>query len=228
MNTSLSFQHREVWSRKLLHRFVLWFTDVKIKYWERSKLLCIRESSRWRHQLVFVFLIRLLLVSSSLSSQRQLRDFRPPAFSYSASILDLDPKPFDSIPRQLRLDQKIVTCYLRTGGALPKGPVREKEDCTLLFHPMWAPSLSPEEEDNCGPDAWWRGDAVLVGFWPPSAQSCSSSLHFCCCSARGHLWITRYLSDFQVFVLLIQEHLYRPHREVNSNICHALLERLLL
>uniref|UniRef100_A0A3Q4H4W9 Inositol-pentakisphosphate 2-kinase n=1 Tax=Neolamprologus brichardi TaxID=32507 RepID=A0A3Q4H4W9_NEOBR len=57
-------------------------------------------------------------------------------FSYSASILDLDPKPFDSIPRQLRLDQKIVTCYLRTGGALPKGPVREKEDCTLLFHPM--------------------------------------------------------------------------------------------
>uniref|UniRef100_A0A3Q4H4T7 Inositol-pentakisphosphate 2-kinase n=1 Tax=Neolamprologus brichardi TaxID=32507 RepID=A0A3Q4H4T7_NEOBR len=68
--------------------------------------------------------------------QRQLRDFRPPAFSYSASILDLDPKPFDSIPRQLRLDQKIVTCYLRTGGALPKGPVREKEDCTLLFHPM--------------------------------------------------------------------------------------------
>lgn len=166
LNTSLSFQHREVWSRKLLHRFVLWFTDVKIKYWERSTLLCIRESSRWCHQLVFVFLILLLLVSSSLSSQRQLRDFRPPAFSYSASILDLDPKPFDSIPRQLRLDQKIVTCYLRTGGALPKGPVREKEDCTLLFHPMWAPSLSPEEEDNCGPDAsdeeetqcWWDFD----------------------------------------------------------------------
>lgn len=74
--------------------------------------------------------------NESLSSQRQLRDFRPPAFSYSASILDLDPKPFDSIPRQLRLDQKIVSCYLRTGGALPKGPVREKEDCTLLFHPM--------------------------------------------------------------------------------------------
>ncbi|XP_078105324.1 inositol-pentakisphosphate 2-kinase [Sander vitreus] len=83
-----------------------------------------------------------------LSSQRWLRDFlssRPPAFSYSVSILDLDPKPFDSIPRQLRLDQKIVSCYLRTGGALPKGSMpphsgiftaAEREDCTLLFHPV--------------------------------------------------------------------------------------------
>ncbi|KAM9759867.1 LOW QUALITY PROTEIN: inositol-pentakisphosphate 2-kinase [Menidia menidia] len=76
-----------------------------------------------------------------LSSQRRLRDLRPAAFSYSVSILDLDPKPFDSIPRQLRLDQKIVSCYLRTGGALPKGglplpPAPEREDCTLLFHHM--------------------------------------------------------------------------------------------
>uniref|UniRef100_A0A3Q3KSG3 Inositol-pentakisphosphate 2-kinase n=1 Tax=Monopterus albus TaxID=43700 RepID=A0A3Q3KSG3_MONAL len=70
---------------------------------------------------------------------------RPPAFSYSVSILDLDPKPFDSIPRQLRLDQKIVSCYLRTGGALPKGSLPplpgiftagENEDCRLLFHPV--------------------------------------------------------------------------------------------
>ncbi|XP_068578429.1 inositol-pentakisphosphate 2-kinase isoform X2 [Cebidichthys violaceus] len=83
-----------------------------------------------------------------LSTQRRLRDFlssRPPALSYSVSILDLDPKPFDSIPSQLRLDQKIVSCYLRTGGALPKGSLpphsgiftaAEREDCTLLFHPM--------------------------------------------------------------------------------------------
>ncbi|XP_041812103.1 inositol-pentakisphosphate 2-kinase [Chelmon rostratus] len=80
--------------------------------------------------------------------QRRFRDFlapRPPAFSYSVSILDLDPKPFDSIPRQLHLDQKIVSCYLRTGGALPKGSLpplpgiftaAEREDCTLLFHPV--------------------------------------------------------------------------------------------
>ncbi|XP_040060667.1 inositol-pentakisphosphate 2-kinase isoform X2 [Gasterosteus aculeatus] len=84
----------------------------------------------------------------SLSTQRRLRDFhspRPPALSYSVSILDLDPKSFDSIPSQLRLDQKIVSCYLRTGGALPKGSLSphpgiftaaEREDCTLLFHPV--------------------------------------------------------------------------------------------
>ncbi|XP_013870758.1 inositol-pentakisphosphate 2-kinase [Austrofundulus limnaeus] len=78
-----------------------------------------------------------------LSSQR--RPLRPPAFSSSVSILDLDPKPFDSIPRQLRLDQKIVSCYLRTGGALPKGSLSllpsimasaERDDRTLLFHPV--------------------------------------------------------------------------------------------
>ncbi|XP_047438988.1 inositol-pentakisphosphate 2-kinase [Mugil cephalus] len=77
--------------------------------------------------------------------QRRLRDFRPPAFSYSVSILDLDPKPYDSIPRQLRLDQKIVSCYLKTGGALPKASLSpypgifaaaEREDCTLVFHAM--------------------------------------------------------------------------------------------
>ncbi|KAM8916551.1 inositol-pentakisphosphate 2-kinase isoform 2-T2 [Spinachia spinachia] len=82
-----------------------------------------------------------------LATQRRLRDFLSPrpALSYSVSILDLDPKPFDSIPSQLRLDQKIVSCYLRTGGALPKGSpsphsgiftAAEREDCTLLFHPV--------------------------------------------------------------------------------------------
>lgn len=95
----------------------------------------------------------ILLLCSCLCSQRRLRDFRPPAFSYSVSILDLDPKPFDSIPRQLRLDQKIVSCYLKTGGALPKGSLTpypgifaaaEREDCTLLFHPMWTPGLAAD------------------------------------------------------------------------------------
>ncbi|KAJ4940479.1 hypothetical protein JOQ06_026780 [Pogonophryne albipinna] len=83
-----------------------------------------------------------------LPGQRQHRDFlssRPPAFSYSVSILDLDPKPFDNIPRQLRLDQNIVSCYLRSSCALPKGALpshsgiftaAEREDCTLLFHPV--------------------------------------------------------------------------------------------
>lgn len=103
------------------------------------------------------------LSSFSLPSQRRLRDFissRPPAFSYSVSILDLDPKPFESIPSQLRLDQKIVSCYLRTGGTLPKGSLpplpdiftaAERDDCTLLFHPMWTPNQSGGE-----PDPWRR------------------------------------------------------------------------
>ncbi|XP_061746797.1 inositol-pentakisphosphate 2-kinase isoform X1 [Nerophis ophidion] len=78
---------------------------------------------------------------------RHLRDFfssRPASFSYSVSILDLDPKPFDSIPFQLQLDQKIVSCYTRTGAALPKGTLAasgvitasDRDDCTLLFRPV--------------------------------------------------------------------------------------------
>nr|XP_061814191.1 inositol-pentakisphosphate 2-kinase-like [Nerophis lumbriciformis] len=57
-----------------------------------------------------------------LRGQRRLRDFLPPrpsAFSYSVSILDLDPKPLDSIPLQLGLDHKIVACYERAFALRP-------------------------------------------------------------------------------------------------------------
>lgn len=82
-----------------------------------------------------------LLFLHSLSSQKRLRDFRPQAFSSSVSVLDLDPKPLDSVPRQLRLDQKIVSCYLRTGGTLLNGSLpplpsilaAEREERALLF-----------------------------------------------------------------------------------------------
>ncbi|XP_028302062.1 inositol-pentakisphosphate 2-kinase [Gouania willdenowi] len=76
---------------------------------------------------------------------RRVSVVRPPAFSCSVSVLDLDPKPFDSVARQLRLDQKIVSCYQRTGGTLPKAALptlpaifsaAEREECTLLFHPV--------------------------------------------------------------------------------------------
>uniref|UniRef100_A0A4W6CDM0 Inositol-pentakisphosphate 2-kinase n=1 Tax=Lates calcarifer TaxID=8187 RepID=A0A4W6CDM0_LATCA len=87
-----------------------------------------------------------IMVALVPSTEEEEDDEGPPAFSYSVSILDLDPKPFDSIPRQLRLDQRIVSCYLRTGGSLPKGSLpplpggifaaAEREDCTLLFHPV--------------------------------------------------------------------------------------------
>lgn len=53
--------------------------------------------------------------------------------SFSVSVLDLDPKPFESVPRQLRLDQKIVNGYLRSSSGL-KAP--RDSDCTLLFHPV--------------------------------------------------------------------------------------------
>lgn len=124
--------------------------------------------------------------SSSLPSQRRLRDFispRPPAFSYSVSILDLDPKPLDSIPSQLRLDQKIVSCYLRTGGSLPKGSLpplpdifaaAEREDCTLLFHSMWA--VRPDDDDwrcadasNAGNKSHSRPELLLCVLVPAAA-----------------------------------------------------------
>uniref|UniRef100_A0A8C3AI05 Inositol-pentakisphosphate 2-kinase n=1 Tax=Cyclopterus lumpus TaxID=8103 RepID=A0A8C3AI05_CYCLU len=86
-----------------------------------------------------------IMVALVPSGEEEEDEEGPAALSYSVSILDLDPKPFDSIPSQLRLDQKIVSCYLKTGGALPKGSLSphsgnftaaEREDCTLLFHPM--------------------------------------------------------------------------------------------
>uniref|UniRef100_A0A1A8HQB1 Inositol-pentakisphosphate 2-kinase n=1 Tax=Nothobranchius kuhntae TaxID=321403 RepID=A0A1A8HQB1_NOTKU len=92
---------------------------------------------------------------------------RPHPFSSSVSILDLDPKPFDSISRQLRLDQKIVSCYLKTSGALPKGALpllsnritaTERDDCRLLFHP-WSQRSKVRADQRkvliwcCSPDA---------------------------------------------------------------------------
>ncbi|XP_029907811.1 inositol-pentakisphosphate 2-kinase [Myripristis murdjan] len=85
-----------------------------------------------------------IMVTLVPSSEEEEDDEGLPGFSSSVSILDLDPKPFDSVPRQLRLDQKIVSYFLRTAAALPKGsvprrgiyPAVEREDCTLLFHPV--------------------------------------------------------------------------------------------
>lgn len=74
-----------------------------------------------------------------------LRGSRPPPFTSLVSILDLDPKPFDSILYQLRLDQTIVSFYLKSRSALPEDSVSshpairtapDRDDCTLLFHPV--------------------------------------------------------------------------------------------
>lgn len=66
-------------------------------------------------------------------------------FAFSVSILDLDPKPYESIPHQYKLDSKIVNYYLKSTNATqelpPSSLYTERQDCTLLFHPVWT-SLS--------------------------------------------------------------------------------------
>lgn len=63
-----------------------------------------------------------------------------PRFTYSVSILDLDPKPYDSIPHQYKLDSKIVNYYLRSTVSAQDLPTsnlyKDRQDCTLLFHPV--------------------------------------------------------------------------------------------
>ncbi|XP_028853209.1 inositol-pentakisphosphate 2-kinase [Denticeps clupeoides] len=63
-----------------------------------------------------------------------------PRFSYSVSILDLDPKPYEAIPYQFKLDSKIVNYYLRSTHAKQElatvNRFVEREDCTLVFHPV--------------------------------------------------------------------------------------------
>ncbi|KAJ8259870.1 hypothetical protein GJAV_G00174400 [Gymnothorax javanicus] len=62
--------------------------------------------------------------------------------TYSVSILDLDPKPYEHIPKQYKLDSKIVSYYLRSiqkeqEAAVPSLYLeRDRENCTLLFHPV--------------------------------------------------------------------------------------------
>ncbi|XP_066528632.1 inositol-pentakisphosphate 2-kinase [Hoplias malabaricus] len=62
-----------------------------------------------------------------------------PRFTYSVSILDLDPKPYDSILHQYKLDSKIVNYYLRSTHSSQEPPpssLYTEQDCTLLFHPV--------------------------------------------------------------------------------------------
>ncbi|CAH2312379.1 inositol-pentakisphosphate 2-kinase [Pelobates cultripes] len=56
------------------------------------------------------------------------------SFKYSVSILDLDLKPYESIPHQYKRDSKIVSHYLNHEEAAPSPIFKETEDCTLLLH----------------------------------------------------------------------------------------------
>lgn len=54
------------------------------------------------------------------------------------SVLDLDLKPYESIPHQYKLDGKIVNFYSKTVHAKDAAVVstrfKESEDCTLVLH----------------------------------------------------------------------------------------------
>ncbi|RMC00082.1 hypothetical protein DUI87_23492 [Hirundo rustica rustica] len=59
-------------------------------------------------------------------------------FTFSVSVLDLDLKPYESIPHQYKLDGEIVNYYLKNVQA-KDDPVmsnlfKENEDCTLVLH----------------------------------------------------------------------------------------------
>lgn len=59
-------------------------------------------------------------------------------FTFSVSVLDLDLKPYESIPHQYKLDSEIVNYYLKNVQA-KDDPVmstlfKENEDCTLVLH----------------------------------------------------------------------------------------------
>ncbi|KAK1161452.1 inositol-pentakisphosphate 2-kinase-like [Acipenser oxyrinchus oxyrinchus] len=57
---------------------------------------------------------------------------------YSVSILDLDPKPYENIPHQYKLDGQIVNFYLKSTQAKQDPPTpnlfMDSEDCTLVLH----------------------------------------------------------------------------------------------
>lgn len=58
--------------------------------------------------------------------------------AFSVSALDLDLKPYESIPHQHRLDAKIASYYAKTvhakDGAVAPTRFKEREDCTLVLH----------------------------------------------------------------------------------------------
>ncbi|XP_037652879.1 inositol-pentakisphosphate 2-kinase isoform X2 [Choloepus didactylus] len=59
-------------------------------------------------------------------------------FAFSVSVLDLDLKPYESIPHQYKLDAKIVNYYSKTvhtkEDAAMSARFKENEDCTLVLH----------------------------------------------------------------------------------------------
>ncbi|XP_068940539.1 inositol-pentakisphosphate 2-kinase isoform X1 [Petaurus breviceps papuanus] len=76
-----------------------------------------------------------IMIALSPCLQDECSDQRPvipssrARFTFSVSVLDLDLKPYESIPHQHRLDGKIVSYYLKNAP-----PKKEPDDCTLVLH----------------------------------------------------------------------------------------------
>nr|XP_020738802.1 inositol-pentakisphosphate 2-kinase isoform X4 [Odocoileus virginianus texanus] len=69
------------------------------------------------------------------SDQRPVVPSSRSRFAFSVSVLDLDLKPYESIPHQYKLDGKIVNYYLKTVHAkdatVMSTRFKESEDCTI-------------------------------------------------------------------------------------------------
>lgn len=80
----------------------------------------------------------LKLLFSSSSDQRPVVPSSRSRLAFSVSVLDLDLKPYESIPHQYKLDGKIVSYYSRAvhakDAAVVPTRLRESKDCTLVLH----------------------------------------------------------------------------------------------
>ncbi|EPY77199.1 inositol-pentakisphosphate 2-kinase isoform 4 [Camelus ferus] len=72
------------------------------------------------------------------SDQRPIVPSSRSRFAFSVSVLDLDLKPYESIPHQYKLDGKIVNYYSKTvhakDAAVMSTRFKDSEDCTLVLH----------------------------------------------------------------------------------------------
>ncbi|XP_027621322.1 inositol-pentakisphosphate 2-kinase [Tupaia chinensis] len=72
------------------------------------------------------------------SDQRPVVPSSRSRFAFSVSVLDLDLKPYESIPHQYKLDGKIVSYYSKAvrakDAAVVAARFKESEDCTLVLH----------------------------------------------------------------------------------------------
>nr|XP_054521634.1 inositol-pentakisphosphate 2-kinase-like [Pan troglodytes] len=72
------------------------------------------------------------------SDQRPVIPSSRPRFAFSMSVVDLDLKPYESIPYQYKLDGKIINYYSKTVRAkdntMMSTRFKESEDCTLVLH----------------------------------------------------------------------------------------------